>query len=129
MIVHFGGDALNFKLDKEKVLCPQICEQLCLAILMGEYLPDEKILSVRETALDFGINPNTVQRAYESLEEQGILYSVRGSGWYVSEDTSIAKERIKNTVKEKTALYFLAMSALGYSLEETKNYVKEWENE
>ncbi|MBE6685923.1 MAG: GntR family transcriptional regulator [Ruminococcaceae bacterium] len=129
MIVHFGGDALNFKLDKEKALCPQICEQLCLAILMGEYLPDEKILSVRETALDFGINPNTVQRAYESLEEQGILYSVRGSGWYVSEDTSIAKERIKNTVKEKTALYFLAMSALGYSLEETKNYVKEWENE
>lgn len=120
---------MNFKLDKEKVLCPQICEQLCLAILMGEYLPDEKILSVRETALDFGINPNTVQRAYESLEEQGILYSVRGSGWYVSEDTSIAKERIKNTVKEKTALYFLAMSALGYSLEETKNYVKEWENE
>lgn len=115
-----------YNLDKGRALCPQICEQICLQIALGEYQPNEKILSVRETAINAGVNPNTVQRAFESLEQSGILYSVRGSGWYVSEDTSLADQTLKAMVEDKTAAYFASMEALGYSIDAVKNLVKEW---
>ncbi|MBR5516020.1 MAG: GntR family transcriptional regulator [Clostridia bacterium] len=117
---------MKFVLDKNRALSPQICEHICLQIALGEYMPDSKIASVREAALDFSVNPNTVQRSYETLEVQGILYSVRGSGWYVASDISIAKQMLEVVLEEKTAQYFESMAALGYTVEDVKSYVKEW---
>ena len=119
---------MNYHLDKSKPLCPQICEQICSRIALGDYLPNEKLLSVRECALNIGVTPNTVQRAYEILEGQGILYSQRGSGWYVSEDTTYANKILDDIIKEKAAAFIASMKALGYDLDEVKDYVKEWEN-
>ncbi len=120
---------MKWTLDKGKPLCPQICEQVCLQIALGEFNPGDKMLSVRETALNAGVNPNTVQKAFEKLEQDGILYSVRGSGWFVCEDTTNAKETLDNLVYDKTDAYFAALNALGMSNEEIKNYVKEWDYE
>lgn len=111
-------------LDKAKPLCPQLCEQVCLKIALGEFLPGEKMLSVRETALVAGVNPNTVQKAFEKLELDGILYSVRGSGWFVCEDITNAKHALDNLIAEKTKDYFDSLHALGMSSEEIKDYVK-----
>lgn len=115
---------MNWKLDKAKPLCPQLCEQVCLKIALGEFLPGDKMLSVRETALAAGVNPNTVQKAFEKLEQDSILYSVRGSGWYVCEDITNAKHTLDNLIAEKTQAYFESLHALGMSSEEIKNYVK-----
>ena len=90
-------------------------------------MPGAKLLSVRELAVEAGVNPNTVQHSFEQLEQQGILYSVRGSGWYVGEDTSAAKQTLQQLICEKTQNYFAAMEALGMDGSQTKNYVKEWE--
>lgn len=117
---------MEWKLNKDKPLCPQICEQVCLKIALGEFKPNEKILSVREAALSAGVTPNTVQRAFETLEMQGILYSVRGSGWYVSEDTSLATLSLKKRLHQKTAEFFTEMAALGLGFEQTKKYIEEW---
>ena len=100
-----------------------------MQIALGEFKPGDKMFSVRETALSAGVNPNTVQKAFEKLEQDGILYSVRGSGWFVCEDTTNAKDTLDNLVYEKTDAYFSALHALGMSNEEIKNYVKEWDNE
>ena len=78
-------------LDKNKPLCPQICEHICLDVALGDLKPNERIKSVREAALAVGVNPNTMQRSYETLEQAGILYSVRGSGWFVSENVEEAR--------------------------------------
>ncbi|MBE6608116.1 MAG: GntR family transcriptional regulator [Ruminococcaceae bacterium] len=117
---------MQWKLDKDRAICPQICEQVCLRIALGEFAPGEKLLSVREVAVAAGVNPNTVQHSFEILEEKGILYSQRGSGWYAAEDISLAKDTLKKMIEEKTKAYFESMNALGLSVEETKKYVKNW---
>ena len=113
-------------LDKNRPIGPQICEQVCLQIALGRLKPNERLYSVREAALEAGVNPNTVQRAFEQLEQQKILFSVRGSGWYVAEDTAPAMETLKKLWHEKTAAYFAAMEALGMTTQAIKNYIEEW---
>lgn len=120
---------MKWTLDKSKALCPQICEKVCLEIALGKFNSGEKMMSVRETALLAGVNPNTVQKAFETLEQDGILYSVRGSGWYVCEDISRAKETLDTLIYEKTSDYFAALYSLGMDTDSIKNYVKEWEHE
>ena len=79
---------MDWKLNKSLPLIPQISERLCLAVACGEFKPNQRVLSVREVAVIAGANPNTVQHAFENLESKGVLYSVRGSGWFVCEDIS-----------------------------------------
>ena len=65
----------------------------------GEQLP-----SVRALAQSLGINPNTVQKAYQLLERDGIIYSIPGKGSFIGETTRLERERLeaaeelKNTV-------------------------------
>ena len=117
---------MKWKLDKGRPLCPQICERVCTYIAMRELLPGEKLLSVRDVALSAGVNPNTVQKAFELLEQQGILLSQRGSGWYVAKDISPAMQALEELRKKKTEEYVISMQALGMSLEDIKRYVSEW---
>ena len=112
--------------DKGRPLTPQICEQVCLQIALGQLRPNERLYSVREAALEAGVNPNTVQHAFEMLEGRHILYSVRGSGWYVAEDISVATDTLKAIWKEKTEAYFTTMQALGMTPQAIKDYVEEW---
>lgn len=118
---------MNWNLDKNRPICPQICEQLCARIAAGELSPQQRLMSVREVALSAGVNPNTVQRAFEQLEQQGVLYSVRGAGWYVSPDTAPAKALRTDLVQQTLQAFFREMTDLGITPEETKNYVKEWQ--
>ncbi len=120
---------MEWIIDKIKPICPQICEQICLQIATGRLKPNDKIFSVREAAIAAGVNPNTVQRAFETLEQQEILYSVRGSGWYVSQDTSNAQNTLKQLQRDKTLAYFSDMRKLGMTDSEIKTYIKEWDYE
>lgn len=117
---------MDWIIDKQRPICPQISEQLCLRIAGGKFAPHEKILSVREIAVEAGVNPNTVQHSLEELERKGILYSVRGSGWYVGEDISRAKEVFAGILAQKTDDYFESMRILGMDATAVKEYVKEW---
>ena len=98
---------MKWIIDKNRPICPQICEQICVAISKGELEPKSKIYSVRELALEIGVNPNTVQKSYDELEKKGVLNSIRGSGWYVSEDISIAKEVVSKIYTNAVSLYNL----------------------
>ena len=114
------------KLDKNRPVCPQICELLCVDIVSGVYDEERRLPSVRELAAAWGVNPNTVQKALDTLGEQGLLYSVRGSGWYVQEDISRAREILHGLRLEKTKEFFTVMENLGLSTEEILEFVKEW---
>lgn len=117
---------MNWIIDKNRPICPQICEQLCLCVASGQFAPHQKILSVREIAVSAGVNPNTVQRSLEELESRGVLYSVRGSGWFVGENIAQAREVLSGILEKKTADYFAAMRILGMDSAAVKEYVKEW---
>lgn len=70
--------------NQNKPIYLQIAESICEKILSGEYLPDERILSVRELGVTLGVNPNTIARVYEHLQGMEIIYNKRGIGYFVS---------------------------------------------
>lgn len=117
---------MEWHLDKSRPICPQLCEQLCVWIAGGAFAPHERLPSVREMAVSAEVNPNTVQKSFEELEQQGLLYSVRGSGWFVGEDPRQAAQTVRSLQSAKTALYFEEMHKLGLDDTMIKDYVKEW---
>jgi DNA-binding transcriptional regulator YhcF (GntR family) len=64
----------------------QIADYICEKILLKQWKVDERIPSVRELAMQLEVNPNTVMRTYEFLQQQNIIYNQRGIGYFVSAD-------------------------------------------
>jgi GntR family transcriptional regulator len=75
--------------DKQSIYL-QIAEYVCEQILLKKWLVGDKILSIRDLAVALEVNPNTVQRAYDFLQQQNIIANKRGVGYFVAED---AEER------------------------------------
>ncbi|SHJ72735.1 GntR family transcriptional regulator [Desulfofundulus thermosubterraneus] len=75
----------------------QLMEQIRRAVASGVLAPGEQLPSVRELALQLSINPNTVSRAYQELEHEGIIYTLRGRGTFVaaSSHTLTDRERLR----------------------------------
>jgi DNA-binding transcriptional regulator YhcF (GntR family) len=64
----------------------QIADHVCEKILLKEWIPEGRIPSVRELAVQLEVNPNTVMRTYEFLQQQGIIYNQRGVGFFSAQD-------------------------------------------
>jgi DNA-binding transcriptional regulator YhcF (GntR family) len=78
--------AWSFSSDRPVYL--QIADRIKKSVLSGEYLPGEQIPTVRQLALDAAVNPNTVQRAFLVLEDEGIILSRGTLGRFVTEDAN-----------------------------------------
>lgn len=93
----------------------QIKDGLRRLIVTGALEPDEKLPSVRSMAMDLAINPNTIQRAYESLESEGYLYTVAGKGSFASPQAEVDPARREALLIQFDAsaaeLLFLGMTA------------------
>ena len=63
----------------------QIADAVRAAVAAGVYRPGEMLPSLRAMAIQSHVNPNTVQRAYDELEREGLIYSQRGRGLFVAE--------------------------------------------
>jgi len=74
-------------------LFEQIKEKTKELIVKGVFGENEKIPSVRENAAFLAINPNTIQKAYKELENEGFIYSVRGKGYFVSSVSNFVREK------------------------------------
>lgn len=86
---------MDFHTDKPIYL--QIVEYVYERILEGQWREKDKIISVRELAANLEVNPNTVMRAYEKLQQDDIIFNKRGIGFFVVEQ---AITKIKNHRKE-----------------------------
>lgn len=81
----------------------QIKNNILKMIALNVLKPNEQLPSVRSVARDLGINPNTVQKAYQELESQGVLYSVAGKGSFICETSAINdghRQQILETLKK-----------------------------
>ncbi len=76
----------------------QIADQIRERILQGEWTAGQRIPSIRELAVDLGVNPNTVTRSYQALVDRRIIASQRGQGYFVSEN---AVERALAEMKDE----------------------------
>ena len=94
----------------------QLMDTLKRRIITGRYLPGEKLPSVRELAAEAGINPNTVQRAFSELEREGLIYTQRATGKYVTENADEIKSARQTLAKTQIAEFLSNMQSLGYSV-------------
>lgn len=85
-------------------LYEQIAEKFRILILKGGLPAGEKMPSVRQLAVELSINPNTIQRAYMELEQEGIIYPVKGKGNFVADTDQIRKKSVEEYRKELTDL-------------------------
>lgn len=109
---------MPYEFDSARPIYTQLGELITQQIVSGAYVPGQKLPGVREIALQYGVNPNTVQRTMTELERLGLVYSERTTGRFVTtEETLIAETRIR-IAKGYAAVFLQQTGKLGLSREE-----------
>lgn len=103
----------------------QIMEQLKRYIVTGVYRPGDKLPSVREFASEAAVNPNTMQRAFSELEREGLVYTQRTNGRFITEDIAMIHQLKQQMALDAISHFLKSMRQLGFSAEETKELLKE----
>lgn len=108
----------------DRPIYKQIMEIIHGQICRGRLRPGEKLPSVREYAVEMGVNPNTVSRTYIELEREGIVLSKRGQGTFVTEDTAVIERLRQAIAEEKTREFIAMMNDAGITAEETISFIQ-----
>jgi GntR family transcriptional regulator len=104
--------------ETSKPIYLQIADFIFQQIIREELKPGEKLPSVREMAVEMGVNPNTIQRTYSEMERMGVVETRRGQGTFVVENSEIVTE-LKHTFQQEVISSFVnKMRDLGFSNEE-----------
>ena len=100
----------------------QIADYICEKILLKQWKVEERIPSVRELAMQLEVNPNTVMRTYEFLQQQNIIYNQRGIGYFVGADAIKNATQYRKTefMENELPALFRNMFMLGMDVEELK---------
>ena len=104
--------------DNSKPIYIQLVEVLQFKIISGEMPIGGKLSSVRDLAQEAGVNPNTMQRALAELERQGLVFTNRTSGRFVTEDQEHIKALRSKYAISKIQEVTTALLQLGYSKQE-----------
>jgi GntR family transcriptional regulator len=115
-----------FELDmrSRKPIYEQLVDKFKKLIINEVLKPDEQLPSVRTLATELTVNPNTIQKAYRELENQGFIYSQKGKGSFVN---PISQSKVEAKIKLlKTEIEKLVLEAmyLGVSAEELIEVIK-----
>lgn len=109
---------MEWRFNNDMPIYSQLVNRIKQAIAAGELLPGDKMATVRDMAMEAGVNPNTMQRALQELERQGLVYTQRSSGRFVTEDTGCINRAKAALARRHVDEFKDAMAKLGYSGEE-----------
>ena len=116
---------MNWNITAGRPVYVQLVEQLELALVAGEFPPGSRIPPVRELAADAGVNPNTMQRALTELERDGLVYSQRTSGRYVTEDRAAIAEARHGLAADRVRSFLTDMERLGFEKEDLLSLLRQ----
>jgi GntR family transcriptional regulator len=108
---------LSYFADPNRPIYIQIIEEIKRRTARGIYNPGGQIPSVRELAKEIEVNPNTVARAYMELEREGFIFTRRGQGSFITEDSNKIEMEIDKIVESAAVNFLNEIKAL--NLEET----------
>ena len=114
-----------------KAIYLQIADYACEHILLGKWKSDEKVPSVREMAVDLEVNPNTVMRTYELLQNKNIINNKRGIGFFIAEEAmeNVRQYRKAQFMEDELPVVFRNVYLLNIGFDELQNrydtFVKE----
>lgn len=109
----------------------QIADHVCDNILLKKWNAGDRIPSVREIAVNIEVNPNTVMRTFNYLQDKGILFNKRGIGYFVSEDglQKTKALRTEDFVTQELPKIFKTMGLLNLTMEDMNAYYSQYMKE
>jgi GntR family transcriptional regulator len=109
----------------------QIADFVSDNILLGKWPAEQKIPSVRDLAIELEVNPNTVMRSYEFLQNQGVIYNKRGLGLFVASEGyyKIKVYRKERFIQHDLAGFFRNIYLLDISLEDLKKWYEKFKTD
>lgn len=102
----------------------QLMNDLKLQIVSGQLQPGEKLASVRDLAMHYEVNPNTMQKALSELERENLLFSQRTSGRFVTIEADRIQSLRQDMATEHLDALVKALSSMGYSNDEIMELIK-----
>ena len=109
---------MQWQFSNDAPIYTQLIQQVKIGIVTGAFPPGERLPSVRDLATEAGVNPNTMQRALAELERDGLVYSQRTAGRFVTEDNTMINTAKRSLAQRHVKTFLEAMLQLGFQKEE-----------
>ena len=104
----------------------QIIEQIKLYVIKGQLSPGDAIPSVRKMAQSLGVTPSTVAKAYQELERQKVIETIRARGTFIGQNVDVSlEEEQQEKIRQRLKSEILELKRSGYSLEDVTSLTKE----
>ena len=116
---------MDYIFDNERPIYVQLVEKVRIEIISGKLKTGERIPSVRELAITARVNPNTMQKALAELENEGLVYTERTNGKFVTDNKELIAKIKKELAEEKVNNYLKDMEKIGISKREAIEYLQE----
>lgn len=109
---------MQWQFSNDAPIYTQLIQQVKVGIVTGAFPPRERLPSVRDMATEAGVNPNTMQRALAELERDGLVYSQRTAGRFVTEDNTMINTAKRSLAERHVKTFLEAMLRLGFQKDE-----------
>jgi len=116
---------MNFVFDNNTPIYIQLVDQLKISIISGELKAGERLASVRELALKLKVNPNTMLKALDELEDIDLIYTERTNGKFVTNNQDLIDKLRCDYALELSKNYLSGMHNIGFSFEDTVKYLND----
>ena len=120
---------MEWQFDSNMSIYTQLVDKIKLAIVSGEYTRGQRLAAVRDLASEAGVNPNTMQRAFQELERLGLVYTQRSNGRFVTEDEDVIETTKKALAEASIRSFMDSMQRIGYTREDIIRLLESSEKE
>lgn len=112
--------------DGHSPLYVQLIHRFKVLIANGTWQSGQRVQSVRDLAVMYKVNPNTVQRALVELEREKLMYTERTSGRYISLNQTLIDQMRRELAKEELSRFCLSMQGLGFKDRQIQEMISEY---
>lgn len=116
---------VQWQFSNDAPIYAQLIRGVQIRIVAGIFPPGERLPSVRDLAAEAGVNPNTMQRALSELEREGLLYSARTAGRYVTDDVRLVNSLKRRLAEGQIEAFLREMRELGFRNEELLDILRQ----
>ena len=116
---------MQWQFSNDAPIYAQLIRGVQIRIVAGIFPPGERLPSVRDLAAEAGVNPNTMQRALSELEREGLLYSARTAGRYVTDDVRLVNSLKRRLAEGQIEAFLREMRELGFRNEELLDILRQ----
>jgi len=116
------------KFNSKKPIYIQIVDYFLDGIISNKYEAGNRIMSVRDLAIELGVNPNTVMRAYTYLQDKNIIFNKRGIGYFIEQNAKKYAKIIKYNefTQDELPDIFDTMEILDITIDDLKQLYKSY---